>query len=65
MSVSALDKSQITGFNKTVIEVKDNVWCHISLTVKPKDAGKVLPRVPTMLSNSKRTFINGTVLKKW
>src|SRR5690606_35551560 len=34
-------------------KVKDNVWCHIAKTVEPKEAGKILPWVHTMISNSK------------
>ena len=37
--------------------IKDNVWCHIAQQVKPKDAGKVLPWVHTMISNAKRTLL--------
>src|SRR5664280_1284285 len=38
-------------------KIKDNVWCHIPQTVRPKDAGKVLPWVHTMISNAKRTLL--------
>src|SRR4030065_2479263 len=38
-------------------KVKENVWCHIAQVVKPKEAGKVLPWVHTMISNSKRTLL--------
>jgi len=38
-------------------KIKEQVWCHIPLTIKPKDAGKVLPWVHTMISNAKRTLL--------
>jgi len=38
-------------------KIKENVWCHISQKVSPKDAGKVLPWVHTMISNAKRTLL--------
>jgi hypothetical protein len=38
-------------------KIKDNVWCHIPQTVRPKDAGKVLPWVHTMISYAKRTLL--------
>jgi hypothetical protein len=34
-----------------------NVWCHIAQNVSPKDAGKVLPWVYTMISNAKRILL--------
>jgi transposase-like protein len=37
--------------------IKDNVWRHIAQQVKPKEAGKVLPWVHTMISNAKRTLL--------
>ena len=37
--------------------LKDHVWCHLAQTVKPKDAGKVLPWVHTMIANAKRTML--------
>jgi len=38
-------------------KVKENVWRHFAQLVKPTDAGKVLPWVHTMISNSKRTLL--------
>jgi hypothetical protein len=38
-------------------KIKENVWCHIQQNVSPKDAGKVLPWVHTMISNAKRTLL--------
>jgi hypothetical protein len=38
-------------------KIKENVWCHIPQKVNPKDAGKVLPWVHTMISNAKRTLL--------
>jgi len=38
-------------------KIKDHVWCHIPQNVSPKDTGKVLPWVHTMISNAKRTFL--------
>jgi transposase-like protein len=38
-------------------KIKEQVWCHIPLTIKPKDAGMVLPWVHTMISNAKRTLL--------
>lgn len=38
-------------------KVKNHVWCHIPQKVSPKDAGKVLPWVHTMISNAKRTLL--------
>jgi len=38
-------------------KIKENVWCHIPQKVSPKDAGKVLPWVHTMISNAKRTLL--------
>lgn len=38
-------------------KIKENVWCHIPQNVSPKDAGKVLPWVHTMISNAKRTLL--------
>ena len=38
-------------------KIKDSVWCQIPQSVKPKDAGKVLPWVHTMISNAKRTLL--------
>lgn len=46
-----------TDYYSSYSKVKDNVWCHIAQTVKPKEAGKVLPCVHTMISNSKRTLL--------
>ena len=37
--------------------LKDHVWCHYAQVVKPKDAGKVLPWVHTMIANAKRTML--------
>lgn len=37
--------------------IKDYVWCHIAQTVKPEEAGKVLPWVHTMIANAKRTML--------
>ena len=47
--------------------IKNNVWCHIARQVKPKEAGKVLPWVHTMISNAKRTLLGAhhMVLKKY
>ena len=38
-------------------KIKDQVWCHIPQKVSPKDGGKVLPWVHTMISNAKRTLL--------
>ena len=38
-------------------KIKDHVWCHIPQKVKPKEAGKVLPWVHTMIANAKRTML--------
>jgi hypothetical protein len=38
-------------------KIKEEVWCHIPQKVIPKDVGKVLPWVHTMISNSKRTLL--------
>jgi hypothetical protein len=38
-------------------KIKDHVWCHIPQKVSPKEAGKVLPWVHTMISNAKRTLL--------
>ena len=38
-------------------KIKDQVWCHIPQKVNPKDAGKVLPWVHTMIANAKRTLL--------
>jgi hypothetical protein len=38
-------------------KIKDYVWCHIPQKVSPKEAGKVLPWVHTMISNAKRTLL--------
>jgi len=38
-------------------KIKEHVWCHIPHNVSPKDAGKVLPWVHTMISNAKRTLL--------
>lgn len=38
-------------------KIKEQVWCHIPQTIKPKDAGKALPWVHTMISNAKRTLL--------
>ena len=38
-------------------KIKDHVWCHIPQKVSPKDAGKILPWVHTMISNAKRTLL--------
>jgi hypothetical protein len=38
-------------------KIKENVWCHIPQNVSPKDAGKILPWVHTMISNAKRTLL--------
>ena len=38
-------------------KIKEQVWCHIPQKVNPKDAGKVLPWVHTMISNAKRTLL--------
>lgn len=38
-------------------KIKEQVWCHIPQTIKPNDAGKVLPWVHTMISNAKRTLL--------
>lgn len=38
-------------------KLKAHVWCHISQKVSPKDSGKVLPWVHTMISNAKRTLL--------
>lgn len=37
-------------------KVKNHVWVHNSQTIKPKEAGKILPWVHTMISNAKRTL---------
>jgi len=42
---------------KSYARIKDNVWYHIARQVKPKEAGKVLPWVHTMISNAKRTLL--------
>lgn len=38
-------------------KLKDQVWCHIPQKVSPKEAGKVLPWVHTMIANAKRTLL--------
>lgn len=38
-------------------KIKEQVWCHIPQNVRPKEAGKVLPWVHTMISNAKRTLL--------
>jgi len=38
-------------------KIKEQVWCHIPQTIKPKNAGKVLPWVHTMISNAKSTLL--------
>jgi transposase-like protein len=38
-------------------KIKEQVWCHFASTVKPKDAGKILPWVHTAISNAKRTLL--------
>jgi transposase-like protein len=38
-------------------KIKEHVWCHIPQNVSPKESGKVLPWVHTMISNAKRTFL--------
>ena len=38
-------------------KVKDQVWCHIPKKVSPREAGKVLPWVHTMIANAKRTLL--------
>jgi hypothetical protein len=37
-------------------KIKEQVWFHIPQTIKPKDTGKVLPWVHTMISNANRTL---------
>jgi hypothetical protein len=37
--------------------LKERVWCHIPRKVSPKEAGKVLPWVHTMIANAKRTLL--------
>ncbi|NLA48056.1 MAG: IS1595 family transposase [Bacteroidales bacterium] len=37
--------------------LKERVWCHIPRKVNPKEAGKVLPWVHTMIANAKRTLL--------
>jgi hypothetical protein len=50
---SVLKTDNYTSYFK----LKDLVWCHIPQTIKPKDAGKILPWVHTMISNAKRTML--------
>ena len=52
---------------RSYARIKDNLWCHIAQQVKPKEAGKVLPWVHTMISNAKRTLLGAhhMVLKKY
>ena len=38
-------------------KLKDQVWCHMPQKVSPKEAGKVLPWVHTMIANAKRTLL--------
>ena len=38
-------------------KIKDQVWCHIPQKVNPKEGGKVLPWVHTMIANAKRTLL--------
>jgi transposase-like protein len=51
------DSVMKTDNYRSYSKVKDNVWCHIAQQVKPKDAGKVLPWIQTMISNAKRTLL--------
>lgn len=50
---SVVKTDNYTSYSK----LKDRVWCHIPQTIKPKDAGKILPWVHTMIANAKRTLL--------
>jgi hypothetical protein len=50
---SVVKTDKFRGYSK----LKEHVWCHYAQEVKPKDAGKALPWVHTMIANSKRTLL--------
>lgn len=50
---SAVKSDNYSSYSK----IKNHVWCHFATTVKPKDAGKILPWVHTTISNAKRTLL--------
>jgi hypothetical protein len=47
-----------TNNYRSYSKIKDIVWCNILQTVKPKEAGKVLPLVHTIISNAKGSLLN-------
>jgi len=38
-------------------KLKDHVWVHEAHKVSPKESGKIIPWVHTMISNAKRTLL--------